>query len=125
MAKTATGKTSQRAGRVVRKVSAARSVTTRRLAGKTPQRAVRVPDQLWHQAKEAAEQRGENVTQVIKRALVRYIRETARRQAASERFDSIRAKIPPEQRLSEEEALRLAGEEKAAMRAERDRAEAD
>jgi hypothetical protein len=94
-------------------------VMVKTVIGKTPQRAVRVPDWLWQQAKEAAEQRGENVTQVIKRALVRYVRDAERRQAALERFDRLRAKIPPEERLSEEEALRLAGEEKATMRAER------
>jgi hypothetical protein len=113
MVEEVTGKTSQRAVRVG-KIA----------AGKTPQRAVRVPDGLWEQAKEAAEQRGENVTQVIKRALVRYIRDTERRQTALERFDRVREKIPPEQRLAEDEALRVAGEEKAAMRAERDRAQA-
>lgn len=40
------------------------------------------------------------------------------------RLAGIRAKIPPEKRLSEDEALRLAAEEKAAMRAERSAAEA-
>lgn len=40
-------------------------------------------------------------------------------------FDRIRAKISPEQRLSEDEALRIAGEEKVAMRAERDCALSD
>lgn len=145
MAKTNTEarKTSQSAGRTktpARKTSAARSTVTkaaarkvpaarmaatpRAAARKTPPRAVRVPDRLWEQAKEAAEQRGENVSQVIKRALLRYVRDTERRQAALERFDRVRGSIPPGQRLPEDEALRLAGEEKAAMRAERDQAQA-
>jgi hypothetical protein len=82
---------------------------------------VRVPNNLWEQAKQAAEQRGENVTRVINRALLRYVRDTEKRQAALERFERIRANIPPEQRLPEDEALRIAAEEKAAMRAKRGR----
>ena len=127
MAKSTARKTPQRrAGRVTktaaRGASAVRAVLARTAtAGKTPQRAVRVPNNLWEQAKQAAEQRGENVTRVINRALLRYVRDTEKRQAALERFERIRANIPPEQRLPEDEALRIAAEEKAAMRAKRGR----
>lgn len=41
---------------------------------KTPQRTVRVPDDLWLAVKRKAAQRGETVTDVIVRALRRYIR---------------------------------------------------
>jgi hypothetical protein len=43
--------------------------------------------------------------------------------SALERFDRIRAKIPPERRLPEDEALRVATQERAAMHAERDQSE--
>ena len=39
---------------------------------KTPQRTVRVPDDVWAAAKARAEQRGETVTDAIVRALKRY-----------------------------------------------------
>lgn len=93
------------------------------MTGKTPQRAVRVPDPLWEQAKQAADQRGENVTRVINRALLRYVRDTERRQAAMEEFDRGRASLGPDA-PTEDEALRIAAEEKAAMRAGHDRAQA-
>ncbi len=41
--------------------------------GKIPQRAVRVPEHEWAAAKEAAALRGETVTDVIRRALRRYV----------------------------------------------------
>ena len=41
---------------------------------KTPVRSVRVPEDLWQAAKMRAEERGENVTDVIMRALKRYVR---------------------------------------------------
>lgn len=41
---------------------------------KTPQRTVRVPDDLWAAAKRKAAGRGESVTDVIIRALKRYVR---------------------------------------------------
>ena len=41
----------------------------------TPTRSVRIPDELWEAAKRVASDRGETVTSVIIRALVRYVRE--------------------------------------------------
>ena len=37
-----------------------------------PARAVRVPDELWRAAKEKAAERGESVSDVIRKALERY-----------------------------------------------------
>lgn len=45
---------------------------------KTPKRTIRVPDELWQAAKDAASDNAETVTDVILRALVRYVRENAR-----------------------------------------------
>lgn len=42
---------------------------------KTPKRGVRVPDDLWQAVKEKARDRGETVTDVIIRALKRYLRD--------------------------------------------------
>lgn len=42
---------------------------------KTPRRTVRVEDELWQAAKRAASDRGESVTDVIIRALKRYVRD--------------------------------------------------
>ena len=39
-----------------------------------PARAVRVEDALWHAAKARAAERGESVSDVIRRALERYVR---------------------------------------------------
>ena len=39
-----------------------------------PARAVRVEDELWHAAQERAAERGETVSDVIRRALLRYVR---------------------------------------------------
>jgi len=39
-----------------------------------PARSVRVPDDLWTAAKAEAERRGETVTDVLLRALRRYVR---------------------------------------------------
>lgn len=39
---------------------------------KTPQRTVRVPDEVWERAKARAEARGETVSDVVRRALERY-----------------------------------------------------
>jgi predicted HicB family RNase H-like nuclease len=39
---------------------------------KTPQRTVRVPDDVWERAKVRAEARGETVSDVVRRALERY-----------------------------------------------------
>lgn len=41
----------------------------------TPKRGVRVPDDLWDAAKRAAADNGETVTDVLVRALERYVRE--------------------------------------------------
>jgi hypothetical protein len=41
---------------------------------KTKARGVRVPDDLWRAAQARAEERGETVTDVIVRALKRYVR---------------------------------------------------
>lgn len=41
---------------------------------KTKTRSVRVPDDLWEAALARAEERGETVTDVILRALKRYVR---------------------------------------------------
>jgi predicted HicB family RNase H-like nuclease len=41
----------------------------------TPNRTVRVPDELWEAAKRRAADRDETVTDVIIRALTRYVRE--------------------------------------------------
>lgn len=41
----------------------------------TPGRSVRVPDELWEAAMRAAIDNGETVTEVIVRALTRYVRE--------------------------------------------------
>lgn len=40
----------------------------------TPLRAIRVADDLWRAAQVEAERRGESVTEVIRRALERYVR---------------------------------------------------
>jgi hypothetical protein len=41
---------------------------------KTPSRNVRVPDDLWQAALEKAREKGESVTEVILRALRRYVK---------------------------------------------------
>lgn len=40
----------------------------------TPLRNIRVPDDLWQQAKEKAEKDGTNLTEVLVAALARYVR---------------------------------------------------
>ena len=45
----------------------------KRTPGRTPARSVRVPDELWNAAKARADQRGEDVSAVIIRALRRYV----------------------------------------------------
>lgn len=40
---------------------------------KTPARAVRIEDDLWRAAQEKAAERGETVSDVIRRALRRYV----------------------------------------------------
>jgi antitoxin component of RelBE/YafQ-DinJ toxin-antitoxin module len=39
---------------------------------KTPIRTIRVTDDLWHAAQNVAKERGETVSDVIRRALIRY-----------------------------------------------------
>ena len=41
---------------------------------KTPQRAIRIPDELWEAALAKAEANGESVSDVVRRALERYIK---------------------------------------------------
>ncbi|MFJ2502541.1 ribbon-helix-helix protein, CopG family [Microbacterium sp. NPDC087592] len=41
----------------------------------TPVRKVRVPDEIWIPADEAAKANGENVSVVIRRALIQYVKE--------------------------------------------------
>lgn len=42
---------------------------------KTPKHGVRVPDDLWQAVKVKAKQRGETITDVVLRALIRYLRD--------------------------------------------------
>lgn len=39
-----------------------------------PARAIRVPDDLWKRARERAAEKGETVSEVVRRALERYTR---------------------------------------------------
>lgn len=41
----------------------------------TPRRTIRISDDLWQAAKEKAKRNGETVTDVIIRALTRYVRD--------------------------------------------------
>ena len=41
---------------------------------KTPQRAIRVPDDLWRAAQAVAKERGETLSDVIREALGEYVR---------------------------------------------------
>lgn len=41
---------------------------------KTPRRSFRIPDDLWDAARAKAKERGETVTDVVIRALKRYVR---------------------------------------------------
>jgi hypothetical protein len=40
----------------------------------TPPRSIRIPDDLWNAAKAKAAERGETVTDVVVRALERYVK---------------------------------------------------
>lgn len=42
--------------------------------GKTPNRTVRVPDEVWEEAKRKAESEGRNVSDVVNECLRRYLR---------------------------------------------------
>jgi predicted transcriptional regulator len=46
---------------------------------KTPQRTVRVPDELWVEVKAVAEQRGDTVSDVVRAALERYVKRSRTR----------------------------------------------
>lgn len=41
---------------------------------KTPQRAIRVPDELWKSALAIAKERGESLSEVIRDALAEYVK---------------------------------------------------
>jgi antitoxin component of RelBE/YafQ-DinJ toxin-antitoxin module len=41
---------------------------------RTPPRSIRVPDDLWRAAMAVADERGESITDVLRRALERYVR---------------------------------------------------
>lgn len=49
---------------------------------RTPARSVRVPDALWHAAQARAAENGETVSDVLVRALVRYVRPSHRKEAS-------------------------------------------
>lgn len=42
---------------------------------KTPNRTIRVPDEIWEAARRKAADRGETITDVIVRALKQYVRD--------------------------------------------------
>lgn len=46
---------------------------------KTPRRTVRVPDTLWEAAAAKADENGETVSDVVRRALERYVKRPSRR----------------------------------------------
>lgn len=46
---------------------------------KTPLRAIRVPDDLWKAAKAVAKERGETLSDVMRAALVEYVRKYGKR----------------------------------------------
>lgn len=46
------------------------------MAGRIPGRSIRVEDELWQQALEAARWRGDKVSTVIRRSLTAYVRTT-------------------------------------------------
>lgn len=58
---------------VVTVTSSLRQVPQHR--GQTPIRSVRIPDEIWEAVKRKAADRGESITDVILRALKRYLRE--------------------------------------------------
>lgn len=45
-----------------------------RAQGKTPRRTIRIPDDLWAKAQAKAEERGEDLSVVIRAALERYVK---------------------------------------------------
>lgn len=45
---------------------------------KTPQRSVRVPDEIWHAAKERADAEGRTLSDVVREALAAYAKRKRR-----------------------------------------------
>ena len=43
-----------------------------------PQRSIRIPDALWHQAQAIAAHRGDNLSDMIRATLTRYVKRHAR-----------------------------------------------
>jgi predicted HicB family RNase H-like nuclease len=41
---------------------------------KTPQRAIRVPDELWKSAQAIAKRQGESLSEVVREALAEYVK---------------------------------------------------
>lgn len=50
------------------------STVGRPATGKAPMRSLRVPDDLWNAAMEKANERGESLSEVIRKALERYVK---------------------------------------------------
>jgi hypothetical protein len=48
-------------------------------APKTPQRTIRIPDKTWEAAKATAESKGDNLSEVIRKSLERYVKRNAPR----------------------------------------------
>jgi hypothetical protein len=107
-------------------------------------RAVRVPLATYERIQVLADARGTSPSRLIRQWIDEGLQradigderpdpvaelhrtiDAANRALMALRFDDIRAKIPAAQRLSEDEALRTAGEEKTATRVERDQAQTD
>ena len=59
-----------------RSVSRVMTPTLRRVPNqpKTPQRTIRVPDELWDEAKAIADREDETLSDVIRKALERYVK---------------------------------------------------
>jgi Ribbon-helix-helix protein, copG family. len=43
----------------------------------TPRRTIRVPDHVWHAARQKARQRGSTVSEVVRRSLERWVKRDA------------------------------------------------
>lgn len=52
---------------------------------RTPIRAVRIPDDLWQAAQRRAAERGETVSDAIRRSLTRYVRRPAPKATGEQR----------------------------------------
>jgi hypothetical protein len=53
-------------------------------SGNTPQHSFRIPDDEWDAAKEAADERGETLSDVLRLALRRYVARHAKRPSGSD-----------------------------------------